>query len=68
MTSERAAALAAARRHGMDPDEAGVRFGFVELSLESADARHRAEPLTAADGEAETDLMRRFLAKHAPAS
>jgi hypothetical protein len=66
MTSERAAALAAARRAGMDPAQVASRFRFAEVSLESADARHRAETLTAADGEAEDAMFKRFLARHAP--
>jgi hypothetical protein len=44
MTHERAAALAATRRH-LDPDAAAARFRFREVSLDSADTQHRADTL-----------------------
>jgi hypothetical protein len=64
MTSERAAALAAARRQGLSLDEV-AGFRFAEVPLESADARRRADTVPAAEGEAEDLLVARFLAKHA---
>jgi hypothetical protein len=63
MTSERAAALAAARRRGLSLDEV-AGFRFRDVPLESEDARRRAETVPAA-GEAEDELARRFLARHA---
>jgi hypothetical protein len=52
----------------MDPEQAAVRFGFREISLERADARHRAETVSASNGGAEEDLVRGFLARHAPSA
>jgi hypothetical protein len=65
MTSERAAALAAARRRGLSLDEV-AGFRFAEIPLESADARRRAETVPESDGSAEDETFRRFIAKHAP--
>jgi hypothetical protein len=64
MTHERAAALAAARRH-LDADAAAAQFRFREISLDSAGARHRAEALCDSDGEDDEAMMKRFLARHA---
>jgi hypothetical protein len=70
MTHEKAAALAAARRAagGLSLDDVGAQFRFREIALESEAARHRAEPIPAAEGEAEDALVARFLAQHAPPS
>jgi hypothetical protein len=64
MTSERAAALAAARRHGMNPDEAGAQFRFREIALDAPESRARVETMPALDSEAEDEIMQRFIEKH----
>jgi hypothetical protein len=66
MTHERAAALAAARRH-LDPDAAAARFRFREISLDSAESRNRADTLCDGDGQDDEEVLKRFLARH-PAS
>jgi hypothetical protein len=63
MTHERAAALAAARRH-LDPDAAAAPFRFREIPLESPGSRNRAEALCDGAGEDDAEVMQRFLARH----
>jgi hypothetical protein len=63
MTSERASALAAARRRGLSLEQTGFRF--AEIPLESEDARRRADTIPEADGAAEDATLKRFLAKRA---
>jgi hypothetical protein len=64
MTSERAAALAAARRRGLSLEQTGFRF--AEVPLESPESRNRPETVSAEDGAREDLLVARFLAQHAP--
>jgi hypothetical protein len=63
MTSERAAQLAAARRHGMDPEGAAVQFRFREIALDSPEGAQRAETVSREDGEREDEIIRKFQAR-----
>jgi hypothetical protein len=62
LTHERAAALAAARRHGLDAAEALARFQLVETSLDSVDTPG------VISAERENEILAKFLAGHRPAS
>jgi hypothetical protein len=64
LTHERAAALAALRRGGLDAAEASARLGLVECSLESAETR--AQTVSAADSARDDEIVRKFLAQHRP--
>jgi hypothetical protein len=63
LTHERAAALAAARRHGLAPDEIAAKFGFTEASLDSAETPTSFAP---AAPEREDELARRVIARRGP--